>query len=526
MSLEIGLNNIFFNKLLNIFFLSKLEKKLYIYFDIKKKVKKNKKILVECVEDYYYYSLFGMIVQSLDSKIDTEIYVARNLSVGASSSLLNFIKSLVFHNRFRDNKWIKLYRAYTNGIAYRHEGTTSIVLNIVLFVQAFKIYNKLHSKKDVLNLKFNDILVGDLIYDSYLRYKPAATVDTNDFYLCIVIWQSLRNIKMTQDYFVKNNIKFVLTSYSSYIHHGITARVAIHHGVDVYSFGDYGLFYQKLTSDYCYHAKDCRNYFKNYKKNEHNIHLHLATEGLANRLNGKIDMATSYMKESAYKNHSEDIPEVKNSVVIFLHDFFDSPHIYEKMLFCDFYEWFEKTIDILKENKIDFWIKPHPNQMEDSKIVVETLKIKYHNLKFLSTKITNKQLVDSGICAGISVYGTVAHELAYLGIPVVLCGDNPHSSYSFCFEAKNNQEYEIMLQGINSLTLPQDTKYQVESFYYMHNLNHSKEMIALLDDMSNLRGACVQLNEQSFIKYMDTTDEIMSNQEFKNLIKKLMKENR
>jgi hypothetical protein len=61
---------------------------------------------------------------------------------------------------------------------------------------------------------------------------------------------------------------------------------------------------------------------------------------------------------------------------------------------------------------------------------------KYPNVKLLSEKVTNKQLVAAGVKLGITVYGTVAHELAYMGIPIITCGDNPHSGYNFCYEAK------------------------------------------------------------------------------------------
>ena len=150
------------------------------------------------------------------------------------------------------------------------------------------------------------------------------------------------------------------------------------------------------------------------------------------------------------------------------------------MLFPDFYEWFKYTVDILIMHKIKFFIKPHPNEIDDSKKVTECLKKRYSNLKFISPKITNKQLVDAGIVAGISVYGTVAHELTYLGIPVVLCGENPHSGFSFIFEAKTRNQYNKYLQNIHTLKLPIDYKNQVELFYYMYNLNHSEDMNKLL----------------------------------------------
>ena len=39
------------------------------------------------------------------------------------------------------------------------------------------IFNNIKSKNDVLKIKLNNILIGDLIYDDYLRSLDKVTVD-------------------------------------------------------------------------------------------------------------------------------------------------------------------------------------------------------------------------------------------------------------------------------------------------------------------------------------------------------------
>ena len=522
----------FFKKLKYTFILTNQEKQLYKNFDVKStgdiNIQQQNIILLQCIEDYYYFALFGLIVKGLKNdqvnKFTVMQYVPRNSSVGASKNLLGILKSFLLYNGFRDNKWIKLYSSYCAQVAFRNEGSTSLVFNLKAFFEAYKIFKTLKTKDNLVKLKIMGITVGDLIYDSYLRYKPAATVDLKDTYLLIVIWQTLRNIKNATDFFQVSDVKILLTSYSSYIQHGVVTRIALQHRVKVFSFGDYGLFYSHLTTDYWFHTKDCRYYKNDFNKISSNVKLDLSRKALADRFNGKIDLATSYMKESAYKKHNIKVPNVKNKVVIFLHDFFDSPHIYKTMLFPDFYEWFEKTIQILNNSNIDYYIKEHPNQINDSALVVAKLKKQYKDLKFLSNKITNKQLVENGIIAGISVYGTVAHELAYLGIPVVLCGDNPHSSYDFTFEAKSLSEYTSLLENIYSLKLPINTKYQVESFYYMHNLNYTPKMLELLQLMKELRDISSITENLNLQKWDDILNRMSENIEFKIFIQDLKKQ--
>ena len=129
----------------------------------------------------------------------------------------------------------------------------------------------------------------------------------------------------------------------------------------------------------------------------------------------------------------------------------------------------EYTIQILEQYNISYFLKPHPNQGSDSQKEVELIKKRYPDVRFISSSISNKQLVDGGISAGISVYGSVAHELVYMEIPVVLCGKNPHCSYNFFPRARNRAEYRDFLKSCTSVRVTNQNQEEVKSFYYMHN---------------------------------------------------------
>lgn len=518
----------FFHRLYRVFFICKKERNIFNFFNIKNKSIKYKKniILIQCVEDYYYYGLFGAIISSLKDNKDIEVnqYIARNLTLGSTSSVGSFVKSILLSNRLRDNKWKRMYSAYCDNVAFRYEGSTSVIFDLKAFLKAYKIYKKIRTKKQLLELTIENIEVGDLIYDSYLRFKPAPTVNVNNFYLYIVIWQSLRNIQLTKKYFNKSRPKILLTSYSSYIQHGITARIAIQFGMDVYSFGNLQMPYKKLTNNDHYHTVNFDNYKSDFEKlADKKSKLKQAEYALNARIGGKIDISTSYMRHSAYISSHVQIPDVKNSIVIFLHDFFDSPHIYGEMVFPDFLEWIEYTIKALEQYNIPYFLKPHPNQISDSQKVVEVIKKKYPDARFISSDITNKQLVDGGINAGISVYGTVAHELVYMGIPVVLCGENPHSSYNFCSIARNKYEYRDFIKRCMNTKVTDQDKDEVKSFYYMHNLNKNKPCKELMGNFIELRGQFNNggaLNDASYIK---TINKIKGNKEFIVFVNELEK---
>ena len=54
------------------------------------------------------------------------------------------------------------------------------------------------------------------------------------------------------------------------------------------------------------------------------------------------------------------------------------------------------------------FIKPHPNQIDLSEQALLDLKAKYPKAKWLSSDVSNVNLVNSGISCGVTVYGTIA----------------------------------------------------------------------------------------------------------------------
>ena len=510
------------------YFWNEIEKKLFTVFSEnlnKQNVQKKEVILIQCVEDYYYYSLFGLIIQDLRKlkNIQVEQYVLRNFSVGSYNNIRRFVKNKIFVNRWTDRKWTSLYGSYCNRIAYSNEQYIGLLLDIELFLKAKKITQKLQSKEELVALKQDGLLIGDLVYDTYLRFKPAPTVDLRSFYLVIVIWKALRNIQISENYFSIKKPRVLLQSYSTYIQHGITARVALKYDVDVYTFGSYQSMVKKLSIKDHSHVAFTARYKSEFDTLSDKDNKYLkAKEGLESRLVGRIDLATSYMRESAYKILDCKIPDVKGAVVVFLHDFFDSPHIYNSMVFPDFLEWIEFTINELETNSVLYYLKPHPNQLPESSLVVQKLCKKYPCVKLLSPKITNKQLVESGMKLGVTVYGTVAHELVYMGVPVITCGDNPHSSYNFCHEANNKEQYAEYLKETNTfLSKGEKVKKEVMSFYYMHSLNRAKEEL-VLSKMAALRKLCESFDKNLWnAEYKNILFSIKNNSEYTKFIQKL-----
>lgn len=454
-----------------------------------------KTVTVEAVEDPYYLALFTFIAQGLfvNHDIRFDYVTSRSLNVGESRSLKDFIVSRLFVNSALNIKWRKIYEHI--GFKFAYSSTKlNILFDFIDFGWAVNTWRKLENNWELVALNIDGLLVGDLVNDSFLRFKPAASVKVSDPYLLMLIWQAKRDLRRAKRYFSNQQSKIFLTSYSSYIQHGIAVRVALSFNVAVYAFGNYQEFKKLLTKTDFFHTRNAYNYFNDY----HCLHdkakitaIERAQFALGARIAGRIDAATAYMKRSAYSVTVADVPDVKGAIVIFLHDFFDSPHVYPNMIFPDFWTWVCFTLDTLTSLDCRYFVKAHPNQIDLNVDVLANLNARYPQLMYIPNGITNKQLVDAGIIAGVTVYGTVSHELAYLGIPTIGCADHPHISFDFCFTAKSLDEYRQLLLEVHKLSFDKcEAQLQSKQFYFMHNLNHDQDELILLDRLRQLRDRC------------------------------------
>ena len=300
----------------------------------------------------------------------------------------------------------------------------------------------------------------------------------DDKYLLLVIRQALANLRHAFRYFSRGRPDVVLTSYTTYIRHGIPARVAAKLGIRVLAFGNNQELSTEINADKLFHTKDgCALQGDSFQALPDKASAAAAAERILDaRLRGIIDKNTGYMKTSAYNEENIQEFDASGMPIVFLHDFFDSVHIYRWIVFHDFWTWACFTIDTLRAAGIRFAVKPHPNQVSDSGDVMKQLQEKYPDLAVVPPGISNRQLVRSGMACAITVYGTVASEMAFMGIPTISCGDNPHVSFDFCHTARSPTEYADLLRNCRDAGRQSRCNGKAKScaFYYMHALNGSE----------------------------------------------------
>jgi hypothetical protein len=456
-------------------------------------------ICIQSVPDKFFFLLFSLIRQQLRHHLDlrVELVAVRAISGAVGVNWLASFKRWPLLTWWWLSQWERAWGDSKNGIAYRSAVWFRVLDDIKDKQRAQIFWDSLKKQKDYFSLVVDGIEVGDLVIDSYLRFRPSPRFDVNDPFVKYIIWQALRDMSQAKIYFSKVRPRFYLSSYSSYIEHGVTARVALKYGVRVFTFGDLARFGKQLTVPDPYHTINYSRFREDFELlDRREERLEEARAQLEVRLNGGIDVGTSYMKQSAYGGDRVVSPQsVDGAIVVFLHDFYDSYNAYPGLIFCDFWRWICFTIEVLQAANIKFFLKPHPNQINLSDAVMVNLRERYPEAQWLPSGICNADLVDAGMLCGVTAYGTVAHELAYLGIPTIGYGQHPHHSFDFCRTAKSQEEYKSMLESPAILPLDKvEMQHQALAFYYMRNMFGSPEDTALREAFIHLWRTCNIVN--------------------------------
>lgn len=442
-------------------------------------------LLIQMPEDSFYLLLFSALIRVLrDSRKVEPAWISVDVDF-RGSSLLSWFRNSDFSHR----RWRKLY--LSNGGKMAHENAfRARRVTPHLSAEARSIFEGLKSKDDVLGIRYLGLNLGDLIYDTYLRFKPAETVDLADPFLHQIILSALDNALRQERLFHARKFDFLVTSYSSYVQHGVMVRMALKHGVRVLSFGSYIQFAKEVSPEFPSHVKDYRHYreiFSGLPEIERTHGLAVAEKRLAMRFNGGVDSSTSYMSHSAFRPASSSGRHFEASgrkrVVLFLHCFFDSPHIYREMHYPDFLEWALDSARILKEMDCDFYFKSHPNGLDGNEEIVRKILELCPWIKVIPKSVSNMELVRDGFDLALTVYGTLAHEFPYFGIPVLNCGDNPHVNYNFSIHPGSREEYRNYLRRLVELPQPgPGQRDAIHEFYFMHSIHHFPGMLSEMDN--------------------------------------------
>ncbi len=336
--------------------------------------------------------------------------------------------------------------------------------------KADEIFAGLKTKWDLLALRYEGLKIGDLIYDTYLRFYEEPTVKLEDPRLRELIFQTLFIYAAVDNYLkTKKVVAFIADDYC-YHECGVLTRLLMRRGVPIYivCFGSqfflYKLYGEEETGwdDYPirwpYHAYP--KVFRTLPSAEQERCLAIGKKYVEDKLAGKFDRFT-LRDRSAFAESDDKVftDSGKPRIVVLLHDFIDAPHGFRWMLFPDFYDWIYFLLEKASETDFEWYIKPHPSSWDPKRQgisrvnmgVVDDLLKRFPKIKLLEPTVSNRQIVKEGIAAMFTMYGTAGHEFARLGIPTVNAGDNPHIAYHFNYHPTTVEEYADLIARADQL---------------------------------------------------------------------------
>ena len=97
-------------------------------------------------------------------------------------------------------------------------------------------------------------MVGDLIYDSYLRFFNKPTIKEIDTNVIKTIEIALNIYYNFKSFLKSNNVKILLNTYTTYLNHGILARICLDNNIPTYTLGANNYVTQLLSSDFPFHG--------------------------------------------------------------------------------------------------------------------------------------------------------------------------------------------------------------------------------------------------------------------------------
>ena len=284
------------------------------------------------------------------------------------------------------------------------------------------ILKSINFKKDILKIKISNLLVGDLIYDSYLtrnkQQKPTIDIKSEDFKIFLKNFLSL--FFAWEKIFKINNVKVIICSHSIYTM-GIPVRMALKKKAIGLLVRENKL--KRLNRSNLEFFEETKKYpkiFNKFKNKKKKKYLKKAKSKLEKRFQGSSEdipymtssaFSSKYFKKKLFNNKSK-----KLKILILPHSFIDAPHISGNFSFADMKDWIEFLAEKSKKNKYDWYLKAHPKMGKKwawyQEMTNNTIKelVSESNIKMLSPNTTHNQLIKNGIDIILTVYGSAAHE--------------------------------------------------------------------------------------------------------------------
>ncbi|MFB6305496.1 MAG: hypothetical protein ABEH43_00630 [Flavobacteriales bacterium] len=399
------------------------------------------------------------------------------------------------------------------------------------------LFQGLKEPKELLELHYKGLRIGDLVYDTVLRYGKnwQATVWKIDNKVFDVLYKAVSIVNQLE--YVFQQYKVVATVFNHKVGlKGLPLRFAANKGVKAICGNlGFGAIRKYLTFDgrmlpynQSLPYEFIEELFKGAKKDE------LVKEGetlLYKRLYGDIkdkDASNAYRGKRVFEKKKEfcqefGLPTGRPVYFVMLHAFNDMPHHFERNLFQDYYHWFIETLKIVRDNREVNWVfKEHPSAYmypNDANLSGIFEILNEPHIAFLDENSDFSTLSLKNLADGvITCIGTAGIEMSCLGIPVILASESDYSGFGFTYEPNSVEEYKYYLEQINTKLrfLEEEEKKKAKILFYIQynflfGFNDNNNKILPQNNQERLKGSVEELigkvvegsNEKGVYEFLD-----------------------
>ena len=315
----------------------------------------------------------------------------------------------------------------------------------------------------LLHLRYNNVLIGDLVCSHALRTWPASGGSLEKCNNLILRAYTFKAVSVCL--YIENNFTnflvntFVASPEPTYIH-SIHKRIFHKLGASVVNSDslDFRLEILSCEQELQYPKVKSKGLFDQLRAD----HIALVRQNLEGRISNKTKLW--YMFNGSNQENADGIftidgvllslEKTKSCAIIFLHSFDDGQYFYGLDSFLDLFEWVTFTIDTLIANEACdcVMVKQHPNTCSGCPgdvVAFNNLLKKYtcqEKVFFIDPTTNIRNFLHFDSCVGITHHGSVAEELVYLKIPVIGSFFAPwQDNYKFLSVWSNKDEYYTLL---------------------------------------------------------------------------------
>jgi hypothetical protein len=428
----------------------------------------------------------------LKKKFNAEIFAFYNYSILVSPLEISFLQKIRWYlANFLSLKNFKIYKSFGTKKIFRPE------INYDHTKKAKKKFDEIKKnifrKEDVLNIKIDNIRIGDLLYDTYLKKFMKPTLDLNDKHFDLMLFDFCKLFFFWKDYIENSNVKAIVGVHTSYAY-GLILRIGINKNIKTYAVSIRKI--NRLSEKMRFVAGEFINFpeiFQNIPENIKSKGLNNAKSKLEKRFQGlagvEADLISSELS-SFSKVFMESKIEQNDKIKILIspHDFFDAVHSKGDILFPDFYEWMLFLGEMSNKTNYDWYIKNRPNfsgkfqkfQPFTNCIIDHFIK-KYNKIKKLPNDYSHNQIIKEKIDFVFTCYGSVGTEYPLFNIPVVNASkNNPHHRYNFNLNPKSIEELKEIILNLPNINFSIN-KDEIYEHYFLKHIYLSKNW--MIDDL-------------------------------------------